>query len=169
MQEYGEYIYDGGDLVPGARILLVPDGVLNLDALRQIMFVGQRAMFELALSENSLKEVHDRERQDYLQWAFEVLDYWHGCLSAYGRGDLNPFSGHGQSLAQLVMKSGFGYLSDKDRALLHDALLLECQAFLTIDRRLAKNAPHIARETGLRVLEPFQYWELLKPWAPLFV
>lgn len=65
--------------------------------------------------------------------------------------------------------SRFGYLSAKDRLLLQDALSLECDAFLTLDRRLAKNSKHISREVGLQVFLPAQLWGVLRPWARLFV
>jgi hypothetical protein len=43
-----------------------------------------------------------------------------------------------------------------------------CDAFLTMEKRLPKNAPHIQRELGLQILTPAQYWDLLRPWAPLY-
>jgi hypothetical protein len=121
------------------------------------------------LSENSLHEVRDQGRSDYLQWAWEVLGYWQDCLAAYNGSQLEPFSGQGRLLAERIMGKKFGYLGSKDQLLLRDALLLECKVFLTMDRRLAKNAIHIERETNLKVLEPMEYWEFLRPWAPLFV
>lgn len=169
LHQYGEYIYDSGEIPPGDRVHSVANGVVNVEALRQIMLVGQRANFEIALSRNSLDEVLASRRHDYLQWALEALDYWETCLSAYRDPGAPPFSGRGPRLAAQVMSAEFGYLSLKDRCLLRDALLLECDAFLTMDRRLARNALHIHRELTLRVLEPAGYWELLRPWAPLFL
>lgn len=169
LETYGEFVYDGGSIDPSDRILTIPDGMLNLEALRQIMFVGQRAMFELVLSENSLREVLASGRPTYLNWALEVLDYWQGLLSGYAEGGVAPFTGRGGALAQSLMGQQFGYLSSKDRALLSDALVRECDAFITMDRKLQKNAPHLEQTTELRVLEPAQYWELLEPWAALFV
>ncbi len=169
LQQYGEYIYDGGEIPPGDRIHSVPNGVVNVEALRQIMLVGQRANFELALSGNSLVEVHASRRRSYLQWAFEILDYWETCRSAHRDPGAPPFGGRGPRLAARAMSTEFDYLSLKDRRLLGDALLLECDAFLTMDRRLARNALHIQRKLSLRVLEPAGYWELLRPWAPLLL
>jgi hypothetical protein len=169
MQTYGEFIYDGGEVSAEARIRTMPDGLENLEALRRIMLVGQRAPFELVLSENSLLEVRARGRIDYLHWAHEVLAYWQDLLSRYALEGIPPFSGRGQTDAQRIMANQFGYLGAKDRALLRDALLLECDAFITMDAKLASNADHIERATGLRLLEPRQYWDLLEPWSALFV
>jgi hypothetical protein len=169
LDTYGEYVYDGGQVEPGARILSVPDGMRNLEALRNIMMVGQRAMFELVLSENSLREVITSSRPTYLNWALEVLPYWRGILAGYPDGGLTAFSARGRKLAGKITSPRFGYLSHKDRALLSDALALECDAFITMDRKLARIGGPIERETGLRVLEPTEYWQRLEPWAALWV
>lgn len=168
LQDYREFIYDGGEIEPNDRIWSIPDGYRNIYALRQIMFVGNRALFEFVLSENSLQEVIDRGRDDYLQWALEMLDYWEGHLAAYGEVG-SPFLGRGEVLVEKTESNNFDYLSQKDAKLIKDALLLECDAFLTMERRLPKNAPHIERKLGIKVLQPIIYWDLLKPWATLFV
>lgn len=53
LQDYGEYIYDVGELEDEFRILRTPNGLRNLNVLRDIMIIAQRANFEFALSENS--------------------------------------------------------------------------------------------------------------------
>ena len=63
----------------------------------------------------------------------------------------------------------FGYLSAKDRLLIGDAVVLECEAFMTMESCLPKNAAHIERELKLKVVTPVQYWELLRPWSKLYV
>ena len=39
---------------------------------------------------------------------------------------------------------------------------------MTIERRLPTAAEFIKRETGLQVMRPTTYWELLAPWARLY-
>jgi hypothetical protein len=165
LQDYGEFIYENVEPEPDDRIYKISGGYEELDSLRAICFVGQRAMFEFALSEQSFAEVAAKGDGAYLQWAYEMLAYWRGCLSAYGG---NPFDGSGTWLASQLEDARFGYLSTKDRLLLQDALALECDAFLTLDRKLVKNAEHLQREVGLRILLPSQYWNLLSPWARLY-
>lgn len=167
LQVYGEFVYENVRPAPDDRIYSIPQGYEGLDALRAIFFVGKRAPFELALSRHSFEEVAAEGEHDFLQWAYEVLAYWEGCLATHEAGD--AFRGTGTSLACLLDGPAFGYLSAKDRALLKDALALECDAFLTLDRKLAKNANHLHDNTGIRVLLPSRFWELLKPWARLFV
>ena len=167
LQVYGEFVYENVEPAEDDRIHSIPQGYEELDALRAIFFVGKRAPFELALSRHSFEEVAEKRDQDYLRWAEEVLAYWEACLANYEAGD--AFSGAGLSLASLLDGRSFGYLSAKDRALLKDALTLECDAFLTLDRKLAKNSGHLYRTTGLRVLLPSHLWAILEPWARLFV
>ncbi len=39
---------------------------------------------------------------------------------------------------------------------------------LTMENKLPKNAGHIERTLGLRVLSPTEMWAYLQPWAALF-
>jgi hypothetical protein len=165
LQDHGEFIYDNVGPVPSDRVYRIPDGFKELDALRAIFFVNRRGVFEFALSENSFNEVSAKNDHTYIRWAYDVLGHWESCLAAY-RG--NPFSGDGQLMAAHLDNRSFGYLGMKDRLLLQDAIALECDAFLTMDRKLAKNADHLRENTGIRVLLPTQFWMLLEPWARLF-
>jgi len=61
-----------------------------------------------------------------------------------------------------------GYLSKEDQLLLRRAVVLRCEAFLTVERRLPRNAAHIRRELGISILIPIMHWEMLRPWAALW-
>lgn len=166
LQDYGEFIYDGGEITHENRIWLIPDGFKNLEALRQIIIVGNKGSLELALSFNSLKEVIDRNKHDYLEWALEMLDYWEGCLAAY-EDSSSAFSGKGVSLSARLQGKQFGYLSAKDAILIQDAVLLECDVFLTMERKLPRSTSHLEKKIGIKVLQPIGYWDLLRSWATL--
>jgi hypothetical protein len=58
--------------------------------------------------------------------------------------------------------------SVKDRRLLQEALDWRCDAFMTMERRLPTAAAFIERETGLRVIRPTTYWDLLSRFAWLY-
>lgn len=160
LHTYGGFIYDGESFD-------VKEGIWpeNIEALRNIFLVQSRALHEFALSENSLIEVKNKGDTSYLQWAFEMLDYWQSCIRRY---ENSPFGGQGISLAGKLEESQFGYLGTKDRKLIQDATILECDVFLTIDHKLSKNAGHIHKEIGIKILMPTQYWSLLRPWASLY-
>lgn len=168
LQDYGEYIYDGGNIAPENKIWSIPNGFRNLKALRQIMLIGTKGSLQLAMSRNSLKEVVERGSDKYLQWALEVIDYWENCIAAYEDiGDV--FSGKGALLSAKFQGNQFGYLGAKDAILIRDAVLLECDVFLTMERKLPRNATHLEKELKIKVLQPIGYWDILKPWAPLLV
>ena len=166
LQVYGEYIYDGGEIPRENKIWSIPDGFQNLEALRKIMLVGRRGSLQLALSRNSLQEIVDRGSNDYLQWALEILEYWDDCLAAY-QDKGYAFSGKGNLLSIKLQGNQFGYLSTKDAILIQDAVLLECDVFLTMEQKLPRNAVHLEQNLGIKVLQPIGYWNLLRPWAAL--
>jgi hypothetical protein len=58
----------------------------------------------------------------------------------------------GAALATRLDEPKFGYLSNKDKLLWRQAVLLRCNAFLTVEQRLPRNAAHIERELSIVVL-----------------
>lgn len=160
--DYGGFLYENEPLNVTDPIYRDAKGIVKLEALRLIMQIAERAPFEFALSGNSFAEVHARRDSGYLQWAYDVLDHWLTCLEESGepRGDLAAFAA--------IDSNSYGYLGEGDRALLRDAIALECDTFLTMENKLTKNAGHIERTLSLRVLSPTEMWEYVQPWASLF-
>lgn len=168
LEDYGECIYDNSPVDQNARILRRKNGIENLEALRNIFSILYRASysFELAISRNSLSEVHAKGDPYYLKWAYDILDHWTSCIESYEGSE--AFSGKGVRLFESLNEKKFLYLSNKDRMLIFDAIRLECDAFLTMEEKLPKNAEHIRKELGLLILRPIDYWEMLKPFASLY-
>jgi hypothetical protein len=162
LQRYGEFIFENIEPAPGDRTWGMRGHFDEIDALRAIFQVNQRATFEFALSAHSFQEVVARRDPTYLRWAYDVLDHWQACLAESG------FEGTGLARAVLLDHPSFGYLGAGDRQLLRDALELECNAFLTMERRLPQNADHLQRQLGIRVLRPTGLWSLLRPYAYLW-
>jgi hypothetical protein len=163
LQSYGGFICENAALDAAARIHRDPTGVDKLTSLRCIMEVAQRAPFQFALSHNSFLEVTRRGDARYLQWAYDVLDHWRACLEEA------PSPAVDLKIAATTDTSSYNYLGTGDRALIKDALLLGCDSFLTMENKLPKNADHIRSTLGIRVLSPLDMWELLRPWAALFL
>jgi hypothetical protein len=90
-------------------------------------------------------------------------------LTRVGEYQGRVFNGSGEALASQLESPRFGYLSAKDGRLLQDALMLECDAFLTMNKRLAKNVAHLEAALQIKVLRPSGRWALLEPWAALYV
>ena len=162
LRDYGAFVYEGEPITDTDRIHHIPDGVANLDALRNVFLVSERAMFEWIVSERSLHEARDKCDPGHMQWLWDIAYHSRVCLDGEGS------STQSEELADRLAEPKFGYLSDKDRLLLQDAISLRCEAFLTMERRLPRNAVHIGRELGIEVLTPIAHWEILRPWAALW-
>jgi hypothetical protein len=135
LQTYGEFLYENQELSPEDRIHRDSQDVAKVTALRWIMQVAERAPFQFALSDNSFAEVERRGDHHYLQWAYDVLDHWRTCLDESGEPRADPVA-----LANIESAS-MNYLGVGDRALLKDAVLLECDTFLTMENN-EERGPH---------------------------
>jgi hypothetical protein len=164
--DYGGPVFEGEMPEPTSRAHRIPGFLDDLEALHRIFRVNERGMFEFVLSPNSLVEADDKLDARHSRWVRDVLDPWLITVEAY-RGE--AFEGWGQELAARLDEPRFGYLSAKDKLLLQDAVALECDAFLTMEKKLARNAEHIEEQLGLKVLRPPDYWALLAPWAALYL
>jgi hypothetical protein len=168
LHTYGSFIYDSDDIAPNDRIWTMPDGFANLEALRDAVRVWGRGMqFHLALSRASMQEVADRRHLGFLQWADEMMAYGEDWLLSATTDEPIP-SPEAVRLASKLDGPSFGYLGSKDRRLLKDAVLLGCDVFLTMERRLPTQAAHMERHLRISVVQPLEYWRLLAPWAALF-
>jgi hypothetical protein len=164
LRDYGAYIYEGEVIPECDRIHFVTDGAANIDSLRHIFQVNERALFEWIVSPGSLQEAHDKADPGHMQWLWDIADHARVCLE----GD--SVTKESEALAARLDESKFGYLSEKDKLLLREAVLLRCEAFLTMERRLPRNAPHVERELGILILilTPTTHWAMLQPWAALW-
>jgi hypothetical protein len=162
LRNYGGYIYEGEPIPAADRIHRVTDGLANIEALRHIFLINERAMFEWIVSHGSLQEAHDKGDPGHMKWLWDIADHSEACLE-----DDGPTAGS-EALAARLDEPKFGYLSNKDRLLLQQAINLRCEAFLTVERRLPRNTAHLKRELGIRILTPIMHWEMLRPWAALW-
>jgi hypothetical protein len=165
LRDYGGTIFEGEEPPASSRAYTIPGRLDDLEALRLIFQVNERAMFDFVLSDGSMDEVVEAQDPGYIRWALDVLDHWRLRVDEYQGG---ASDGSGQESALRLDEPRFGYLSVKDRHLLRDALVLECDAFLTVETRLPRMANHVERELGIRILRPPDYWALLAPWAALY-
>jgi hypothetical protein len=162
LRDYGGYIYEC-DVIPDSdRIHRMPDGIANIEALRDILLVNERAMFEWIISRGSMQEAYDKGDPGHMQWLWDIAGHSEICLENDGP------TKYSATVAAQLDEPKFGYLSEKDRLLLRHAIFLCCDAFLTVERRLPRNAVHFERELGIRILTPIIHWEILRPWAALW-
>lgn len=161
---YGEAVFENAALPSDNRLNEIPSGLADVEALRRFCFVNQRNAFELVVSDNSVKEVLAAGEPKFASWLMELMNYWYTIQASYEGSVVN---GAGASKRARLTAREFGYLSNKDRALVADACEMECDTFLTVDRRLARNAEHLRREVGMSIVTPTSLWDLLEPWAGL--
>jgi hypothetical protein len=158
LYDFGGEIFEGEPFKPVGRAARVKGLADEIDALRMIFMVNERAMFEFVVTEASLREIVNRTYPGYTRWVYDVLDTW--LIQSEGEKPSTP----GTSFED----RRFGMISVKDRRLLQEALDWRCDAFMTLVRRLPTAAAFIKRETGLRVMRPTTYWNLLSRFARLY-
>jgi len=162
LRNYGGYINEGEPIPESDRIHRVTDGIANIEALREIFLINERALFEWIVSAGSLQEAHQKGDPGHMQWLWDIADHSEVCLEGDGP------TAESEVLASRLDEPKFGYLSQKDKLLLRQAIILRCEAFLTVERRLPCNAGHIERELEIRIVTPIMHWDLLRPWAQLW-
>lgn len=162
LRDYGGYIYEAEPIPDSDRIHGVTDGIAKIEALRKIFSVNECAIFEWIVSSGSMHEARDKIDPGHMQWLRDIANHSEVCLENDGPNVESV------ALALRLNEPKFRYLSEKDRQLVRDAIILRCEAFLTMERRLPRNAAHIERELGIRVLMPITHWEIMRPWAALW-
>jgi hypothetical protein len=162
LRDYGGYIYESEPIPTSDRLQRIPDGIANVEALRDILLINERALFEWIVSATSMQEAQDKRDHGHMQWLWDIADHSEVCLKGDGPNRESA------AMAVRLDEPRFGYLSIKDKMLLRDAVFLHCDAFLTVERRFPRNAVPIERELGIRVLTPITHWNLLQPWAALW-
>jgi hypothetical protein len=56
------------------------NGVTNLQALREIFLINERAQFEWIVSQGSLVEARDKGDPGHMQWLWDIVDHAKVCL-----------------------------------------------------------------------------------------
>lgn len=172
LQDEGEYIWEGQ----------LPQGVdeadvdAELQALRSIFLTNQRAGFEFVVSPLTIGELaairHFGERETRIRWALDVLDTWQITVwesedeTVRQRRTLTPelstLEGRLREIPDLRR-------NPYDRLILLEARMADCDAFLTTDVRTVHRHRERLDELGISVLLPSEFWELLRPWAGLWM
>jgi len=158
LYDFGGEIFEGEPFEPVGRAARVQGLAAEIDALRMIFTINQRAMFEFVVTEASLREVVNRTHPGYTRWVCDVLDTW----LIQSEGEEQPIPGN------TFEDQHFGMISVKDRRLLQEALDWRCDAFMTMERRLPTAAAFIKQQTGLQVMRPTTYWDLLSRFSRLY-
>ncbi|MGA0542101.1 hypothetical protein [Neotabrizicola sp. VNH66] len=166
IEECGGYVFGEDDLPrvedyalgKAPQVIMRPDGALILESLRDIFLFDDRAHFDWVVSPASLAEIDAANDFHRSRYAREVLEHTDMCLSE------KPPEQEAASMASIMCNPLFGSISQKDRKLLVEAAATQCDIFLTIEKKLPKQADTILKKINLQIATPMTFWEMLRPY-----
>jgi len=166
MLEFGEQIHDGSNLP-----LVSPREAADIEALRDLWIVGQRTMWQLAISPYTYSEIartQDHERLGGLHlWFQELWQYWRSTIEK--NNDLPSFIEAEDVRVRTLISEHLSCLPDvADRVLICDAIVYRCDLFCTRDWTTILK--HRAELSGLplEIVTPAEWWGKVRPYAGLW-
>lgn len=134
----------------------------DVEALRSLWTVGQRAQWQLAISPLTYREVTATtcldQRRKLQSWFFELWAYWQETLATE------------TMLSQLPSSlSNLDLLPDaNDRQLVRDSVMYNCDAFCTRDWSTILRYRTALSDLGVRIITPTEWWRAVEPWAGIW-
>jgi hypothetical protein len=167
MLDFGQQIHDG------AAIPDIPRrDSADLEALRNLFLIGQRAMWQLAISPHTYFEIactrDDGRLSDLHVWFQELWQYWRTTIES--NDDLPSFIEAEDVRVRTLVSGYLTCLPDVgDRILLCDALVYRCDLFCTRDwSTILKHRLELAG-LPIRIVTPSEWWALIQPHAHLWM
>jgi len=163
MLDYGEQMHDGQPALPAG-----PREAADIDALRKLVVIGQRAMWQLAISPYTYAEIVGTRNEARLQqldlWFQELWQYWRATIDA--NSDLPTFVQAEEIRVRLLASGLLTCLPDvADRVLLADALVYRCQLFCTRDWSTILKHRAALRDLPIEIVTPKEWWTRVEPHA----
>lgn len=159
--DYDGYIFEGED--DEIETLSKIDRA-DLEGLRIVFETGQRAQWELVVSNTTYAElmatVDERRRKALLGVFQEILVYWRDCFEEDG----TLSDAHAYELARKfeIGKVLSVFPDSSDRELLAHAIAYECDAFCTRDRRTILRYADRAPQLPLEIISPAIWGERIE-------
>lgn len=175
LQDFGEYIFD--HYIDNENYFLSPKGnridknnrlYWEIVALREILLGIDRTNVEFALSEVIHDEVANRLNNEFYLWFCEMWNYWQETAAGYAEC---PFSAESQVRYKTAYQDNalIKNLSRQDRSVVLDAIQLDCNALLTVDKFANINKQSfVYNKYKLRILTPSNLVQTLKPFQALW-
>lgn len=160
---YGEEIFDNQNVEIFDTLSRNKHGTKNIESLRNL-FGFQRSNFQLVISPNVIEEIMRKDDERYTQYAFDLRDYC-DVINEHA-GDLEILYDQNQQILD-EFNTKIGFLSECDRKLIFDAIRLRCKYFMTMDEKLWNNKDPIEKYTGMTLIIPFEFWDIVKPYMSL--
>ena len=168
MLDHGEQIHDGAPapVDTGERI------IRDIEAMYNIMFVGQRAMWQLAISPHTYQEIaatQDRRRRHQLEtWFADLWQYWLDVI--HENADLPSFVEAEGTRPRVLASGSLDVLPDMaDRVLVYDAIVYRCELFCTRDWTTVLKHRADLKGLPLDIVTPGEWWSKIQSHARLWV
>ena len=166
--DYGEQIHDSLAIPRDVSARVASD----VEALRALFMVGQRASWQLAISPCTYKEVtetrHAERRRELERWFFEVWQYWQVFLES--SPDIPNLADAEEIRLRLSASGALASLpDDNDRNLVCDAVVYRCDAFCTRDWRTILKFRQELASLPCRIVTPTEWWSAVRPWSGLWL
>jgi hypothetical protein len=165
---HGEEIHEGISPPANAGERVIRD----INALYDIFFVGQRAMWQIAISPHTYQEItgtQDQHQRDQLErWFTDLWRYWRDVI--HETDDFPGFIEAEDTRVAFLTSGILDVLPDlADRVLLCDAIVYRCALFCTRD--WSTILKHRSRLKGLplEIVTPTEWWAKIQPYASLWV
>jgi hypothetical protein len=165
--DHGEEVHEGVAPLADAGERVVRD----IEALYNIFFVGQRAMWQLAISPHTYQEIagtQDPHRRYHLEsWFGELWQYWRDII--HETDDLPTFIEAEDARVGVLASGVLDALPDlADRVLLCDAVVYRCELFCTRDWSTILKHRSELKELPLEIVTPAEWWQKIQPYARLW-
>jgi hypothetical protein len=164
--DHGSAIFEGTPIKVGVGPIEYDD----IAALQEIFFTGQRAAWQIVVSDRTLAEIgatqNSHRRIGLLQWFHELNAY---SITSVG-DDQDALKWHATDFARRAAQSSFfDPLPDlPDRELICHAVAYGCDAFCTQDRRSILRHRHRLGAIPLALITPLGWRETIRDWSALF-
>jgi len=165
--EHGESIFD--NVAPSET--LEKRTAEDITAFNNIFFVGERAMWQIAISPFTYREIirtQHAKKQYYLKrWFMDIWDYWNSVIEE--NNDLPSFAAAERIKIEILSSGVLDILPDiEDRMLICDATVYKCDYFCTRDwQTILKHRNHLT-SLSTKIITPTEWWDLIKPLTALW-
>jgi hypothetical protein len=164
--DFGEQIHDGVAVPPQVD----ERDALDIEAFYNLFLVGQRAMWQLAISPHTYFEIartrEDSRRSGLDRWFQELWQYWQSIVDA--SDDLPTFI---EAEDHRVRTLSSGYLDTLpdvgDRVLLCDAIVYRCELFCTRDWSTIIRHRSELKGLPIEIVTPSEWWARIRLHAAL--
>ncbi len=158
--KYPEEVFEQQSITPDIHPTLAGD----IEALRDIFFIGMRANWDIVASQKTLDELacttDDLLRVRLMSYALEIIN----------RNINEEDDRVAQDFARRLIDTHFvaALPGRADRELIGNAIGYGCDVFCTRDRATIVKKRARLQHLGLKVMTPEEWWAHIRPWAALW-